>query len=905
MLQTVASVLEQLRPSMMHPSECKESGNPIQYGGEQQGLPFSALHNMNLSLPVAWPAKMHLLRIELAHGPADTRGMGYGILIAPSADVEKSVYFGLSLEWCRGTEYHGVVRLKPVSVGWNEERWKIKGDGETALDRSVDPEELIRQYHETVLHQLLPHMRAKIAERLPAAGLLVRLISGKPGLKNDGLFAWAEMQRVVVEEEQRQTDELVMESTQKEDVDGEVADSSHSAWHRDIVAQDIFRVGCGPVTELVVADAPFWLPSLLHRWYRLHDFESAAVKFGPVWPVLSPLVLEAVLTMRSTGTKDLAFDAYRALGSKVLGVLLAVTTHARMPGSHHKHVLQTSVDMLPRDKLARLMRNKFPMELLATAISELDIRLWAAPGTRCHRNEERVVLKIPDNEDLANIAEAFVGAYFVSEGSFFSAWQFLLWLQQEEGQPDRSEAWEPAVLGHLLFGSSIKFHGRTRSYLEFYERVHEGENILSVHYAPEEDEPCWIEYRRSGLNRKMPEEYREGGTVSWQPLVFARKQMTFVSTHIGTTSKQCSPVPGKVNSWLLGAHIAALSLVKPYTSKYNIEKGVETSSPQSPVYSQLLEKSTGELWVNYNYHGWFVYSRSDKGDTGIEQRAVPSKTSRHNLRSAGLMYSEKLKTFVSRILGKPLPNKVTEWLHNGRCLAFIVTPKKSQLEACVVIDSKSDVEIKDKAFVVKWWYKDGHTTRCFECSMELELGGATGAVLMEREITDLPGTLEKKELIYSEEMKTWLSPALTKTLEGQKPWEHGVPVPSLVMEWLKSKTNKATKAPSDISNAFRTHFFKVPWCVVPSFVHHLSPRMVDLTAFQADILQFTFSNPMLLLEALTHSSFLQAITPPNTRLASIGRGLVETSKAQVVSNVFLRQTMSSGKFLERFNREGW
>jgi hypothetical protein len=904
-LQIVEAVREQLRPSMMNPAAHEVSGNPIQYGGEQQVLPFSALHNVNLSLPVEWPAKMHLLRIDLAHIVADTVGTGYGILIAPDADEENSVYFGLSLEWCRGTEYHGVGRLQPQIVMWDSERWKIRGGGETEVECSQDPEELIRQYHETVLHKLLPNMRAKFAERLPAVGLLVRLIPGGPRLQEDGLFAWAEMQRVVVEEEQRRLDKLVLESIEEADVDGEVADGYHYALHRDIVAHDIFRVSCGPLTEMVVADAPFWLAPLLHRWYRLHDLELAAIKFGPVWPVLSPLVLEAVLTMPSTGMKDLAFDAYRALGCKVLGVLTAVNTHAKMPGSHHKHVLQTMVDMLPRDELARLMRNKFPMEMLATAISELDVSLWAAPGTRCHQNEKPVVLKIPNHEDLANITEAFVGAYFSSEGSFFSAWQFLLWLQQEDVQPDISETWENAVLGHLLFGSSIKFHGRTTSYLELYEIVDGSEKILRVHYTSETIKSYWIEYRRSGLNRKVPEERRVSGTETWEPLVFTQKQMIFVSKCICLETHQRCPVPNKVNSWLLGAHIAALAVVKPYTSKNNIESSTHTEFLQTPAYSQLLEKRTGELWVNYRHHGWFIYSRSDKGDIGFEQEAQASRTSTRSLGSSGLMYSEKLKTFVSRILKKPVPNRVTEWLHHNKRLAFLVTPKNCDLETSQVIDEKSDVEIKDEAFVVKWWYRDGHTTRCFQCSVDFQPLGAGGVVLTECEITDLQGPQEKKELIYSEEMKTWLSPALTKNLDRQKLWENGVPVPSRVMEWLKCKSQRAMNGPTRMSNNFRTFYFKVPWCVVPLFAKNMVPRTIDLDAVQAELLEYTFSNPMLLLEALTHSSFRQAITHPNTRLATIGRSLVETSKAQVASNILWGQSLSLEKFPDHFHREGW
>jgi hypothetical protein len=147
--------------------EEREPWKQIEYGGEQQVLPFVALHRW--VLPVAWPAKMRLLRIELAHVPAGSLGMYYGILIAPSADEENSVYFGLSLEWCRGTEYHGMARLKPESVKGQEERRKIGGGGEAELKKDADPEELIRKYHEAVLHKVLPNMRATVAERLPAA----------------------------------------------------------------------------------------------------------------------------------------------------------------------------------------------------------------------------------------------------------------------------------------------------------------------------------------------------------------------------------------------------------------------------------------------------------------------------------------------------------------------------------------------------------------------------------------------------------------------------------------------------------------------------------------------------------------------------------------------------------------
>jgi dsRNA-specific ribonuclease len=611
----------------------------------------------------------------------------------------------------------------------------------------------------------------------------------------------------------------------------------------------------------------------------LHDLESAAIKLELGFPVLSPLVLESVLTMPSTGMKDLAFDAYRAIGSKVLGLLTAVTAHARTPSSHHKHVRQNMIDMFPRDKLARLIRIKFPMSMLAATMSELDVRLWAAPGTRGRQNQKPVASKIPNNEDLANIAEAFVGAYFSSEGTFFSAWQFLLWLQQEEVGQDISEVWEEAVLGHLLFGSGVRFHGRTQTYLEIQEVVDGSEKILRVLYEVQyTKQPSWIEYRRSGPNRKLPEERRGVGADNWEPLFFAQKDMTFVSKH-GRV------VPGKVNSWLLGGPFAPLATVKPYKISGKKSSDNQTEFRETPEYAQLLEKRTGELWVNYRDCGWFIYSRSDDGNLGLERKAEASRTSTVSMGPSSIQYSETLKTFKSSILKKPLPNKVGEWLHHHKCLAHIVTPKKTEFDACRVIDEKSEVKSEEEDWVVNWSYNDGHANRCFECSVDVEPRGSAGVVMLEREITDLQRSQEKEELIYSEVMKTWLSPALTKTIEhhvGSELWLHGVPVPSRVMESLKRFSLKATREPSHMCSAFRTQFFKVPWSVVPHFIRSMVPRTIDLAEVEAHLLKYTFRNPMMLLEALTHSSCRQSITPPNTRLATIGRWLVETMLTEAV-----------------------
>ena len=199
--------------------------------------------------------------------------------------------------------------------------------------------------------------------------------------------------------------------------------------------------------------------------------------------------------------------------------------------------------------------------------------------------------------------------------------------------------------------------------------------------------------------------------------------------------------------------------------------------------------------MNYRKEGWYIYSRSDDGNLGTERQ---SKRKEHS----GLVYSEKLKTLKSSTLRKPLPNTVTEWIHHQKCLAFIVTPKKSEAECAKYMDEYSHVEAAEEGL---WWtYGD----RSFECSVEVIPGGI---LLLERE-TSRQNT-ELQELIYSEELKTWLSLALTRSRsrDGQMLWAEGAPVPSMVLDWLKLRTQKALREPAPMSGNFREQYFKAPW----------------------------------------------------------------------------------------------
>ena len=80
---------------------------------------------------------------------------------------------------------------------------------------------------------------------------------------------------------------------------------------------------------------------------------------------------------------------------------------------------------MPRCKLAKLLAETPLRSMIAN--TELHTRLWRPPGARCKQPqgvEAAAVLPV-DTEIHAQVAEAFVGAYFLSEGAFFSAHRFL------------------------------------------------------------------------------------------------------------------------------------------------------------------------------------------------------------------------------------------------------------------------------------------------------------------------------------------------------------------------------------------------------------------------------------------------------------------------------------------------
>ena len=851
-----------------------EARPPVFRSGEAEIHEFAALHAIDLSLPtLKWPRLLRLLRFEPTITADDVLPPSeYGILLAPPTEEVYSVYFGLSLEWCRGAAGHGAVRIQPQKVDWEHQCRKI-GTGWGAVAKDENPEQLLRNYHEAMLHKFLPAIRphaAEVAESRPTSALLVKL--APDSMSGDSVrFAWSDMKAVVDEQNRKVLAELIEHST-AEDADDEAKGTAAGHGQQDAVL-DVFvapHVVSEPKEE-ITADAPPWLMSVLHRWFRLHDFELAALKYGAVFPVLSPLAMEAALTLPSTGVVNTTFDALRALGSKVLGVVVALTAHCRHPDNYHAQLAQHIAELLPKEKLARYLSAALPSSMLNAATAKIHIEHWAPPGARCRPLPASNPIKQLEDEDLAHIAEAFIGAYYLSEGNFFSAHQFILWLQDRGGEQDKSEAWEQAVLGHLLCGAEQSFRGRTPSYLEFHEIFdsESKEKILHVRYS-EMGQPQYIAYRRSKPDRKYPEERREGGLeeYSWKPLVYNNKHQTFVSIE----GCKC-PLPNKVTSWLLGKPTAPLVTVKPYTIKK--KSGDAYHTPTTPEYVQLQEKKNGTLWVRYKEYGWFIYTRSENGDLGKEQKGTAENPGKDE--ESSLIYSETMKTLKSYLLQRPLPNKVVEWIHHQKCLSFIVTPKKNGDHPAKTIDVNSEVDDHSDDTSVMWTYEN-HKFKCWVQDTPF------GIALMEEDVTNNDPSKQWQELLYSEELKTWLSPTMSdlKEKERDTEWKSGVPVPSGVLDWLKKCTQMHLRGSLHMSSSFRRQYFKTPWCEVPHFVRAMLPRTVDLMYIEENVLDYNFSNSMLLIEALTHASCTTANTPSNQRLALLGGKLMETLLTEAI-----------------------
>ena len=252
------------------------------------------------------------------------------------------------------------------------------------------------------------------------------------------------------------------------------------------------------------------------------------------------------------------------------------------------------------------------------------------------------------------------------------------------------------------------------------------------------------------------------------------------------------------------------------------------------------------LRVEYVEKGSVVYRRASGGDLGIECAASDGE------QCSPVIYSENLNTLVSPIFQAPLPTKVTEWLQ-GKCLAHVLHDFRAGGKA-------SDVTCEDELGATG---TDGHLfTYGFKCVhgsfIFFERRAARGSP------TSGAAALGE-ELIYSEDCKTWLSPARST---HEKP----VPVEEKVSCWISAVLQSEEEAALSMILA---DCRMAPWRSTPPMVQRIVPRSFQATFIEDFRLIHTFRNPLLLVEAMTHSSYKEGLTSDFQRLAFLGAALVQ------------------------------
>jgi len=125
-----------------------------------------------------------------------------------------------------------------------------------------------------------------------------------------------------------------------------------------------------------------------------------------------------------------------------------------------------------------------------------------------------------------------------------------------------------------------------------------------------------------------------------------------------------------------------------------------------------------------------------------------------------------------------------------------------------------------------------------------------------------------EQLAWDDGLKSWISPC-------------GKVVDQRVEIWLKQRSQQELLKPHPSLEFFTMHFLRKPWTHTPPHVKRLLPKEIDLDWLQ-HVLNYSFSNTMLLAEALAHSSCLDAVTPCNDRLTFLGTHVMEALVASLL-----------------------
>ena len=772
--------------------------NGIQVGGEAERSPFKFLHKLDLleAEGLQWPDRMFLWCIDVF--PPQDGGASYGLLtVPPLEDDAGSLRRGERFEFAAGA---GTAECGAAQLHGNYLTWP-PADSEFELTfTSEERRKQVRAFHTQMLPDLFPtpHVPADVALLGgPTPALLVRIgISGTS-------------------------------------VDWDAMRTASSSDRQSL---------------------PLYLAPLLRQWLRLYDLQVVALRYGPSFPVLAPLDLEAAL---SSGLSDLGHQGLRLVGGAALESLMVLANLALGPTICAADFEQQLLRNAPRADLATCFR-------WSPAAKLVDHRI--------------------DDEQCAGVFEALLGACFVSVagGGFFAVWRMLRWLVVSSkvdkgclavfGDEASVEVVE-SVLGHYFFGKNGPYKGRTPSFVHLME-VRDGDNgarIIRVKYKDALYEG-WVEYRWAPSADCFPGGFEERvNKGDFTPLKYNKEMGTFVSPQMTEMAENAKDplapsipyevaIPNKVVSSLLGILLPSQCAIKFNQGKakdrHAEQRGAEIVLLQERRGQQLHE---GELWVRYKTHGWIGCFRTRDGSFGFEREILSVGEVEVDFgRRKPIFWSEDLKTMMSSITELAVPPKVVEWLRLKALPLLLPQQKCFNVDVC----EKGSIDILHGRKVV-WTYDK----REFTYFCDRTVGGCN---FLEREEGGI-----QEGLLYSVEYHLWLSPAL---LRSRPLWmddpvneemAKNVCVPEAVMDPLR-------KWAREESRSWSIH---APWCPKSANSSDIPPGL-DIELVEGILLKYHFKTATLLVEALTHESYTTAETPPYCRLATLGQVLVEALIAE-------------------------
>ena len=584
---------------------------------------------------------------------------------------------------------------------------------------------------------------------------------------------------------------------------------------------------------------PAWLPQVLKHWRALEKVEQQMQLICPLRPLPSPASLEAALR---GGLQDASeamrsqFEYLMLMGQHVLDIIASTSSFFR-----HR------VDSAGLRKLVQGSTAKRSSKLAQKIRAILT-----------------VVVDFPHDGELADervsgVMYALFGAFFKADGGGFGSVSklsdYLL-----------GERLDSAPAAHLLFGQGdeCSFEGRTPTYESFSQEEVDHEPVLRVRFEAHITSPVatmppplTLEYRRARPERGRRNAQERSFTTRdahWVDIHFNPSLGTYESTILLDDKGQKQALANKTSAWLDG---------RPVTSLVNCKHNKKVTVRYLQLTEKLVTDQTNkagsgeealELLVRYAKYGVVTYSHCPDGNNlGFET---------YRGTKLPVIYSERDKTFISPNLSAvehspvPMPNKVIHWLQDSVRLAVLLQGQGPSIKKNR--DSSPNVEDNED-------YVDFHDGDSWEkCFL---VRGGTGCTYVHE---DSNGNI--RYLVWDENKKAWMLPSPSLRTPGAA----GTEVPPDVACWLKHRLHETLASPHPTVQHFMKYLLKRPWTQTPTHVKRCLPKEIELGLLQSsECLGYTFRNPLLLAEALSHASCAEAVTPCNDRLAFLGEHVIE------------------------------